>query len=326
MRLYFSPLACSLASRIALYEANANAEFTQVDIRTKLVHDGSDFLNINPMGQVPVLQVNDNILLTENTAILQFIAEQFPEAHLAPTASLPLAVLRQWLSFIGTELHKAIFIPLLDPDSPPDVKTYSQEKVALRFKVLETHLSNNEFVLESFSIADAYLTTVLNWAPYVGIDLAQWPAVQAYHARMKQRPSVARAMKEEWELYQKETQHAKQTLTTSEVIQRFNNAFKMHDGESLRSLIAQDCVLENSSPAPDGATYSGHVAVFEFWSALADDPNNEFEPESVFIAGEQAVVCWRFRWGPGNDETVRGVNLTKVVKGAIVGSKGYIKA
>lgn len=326
MQLYFSPLACSLASRIAFYEANAKVEFTQVDNRAKIVEDGSDFLKVNPMGQVPVLQVSSGIFLTENTAILQFIAEQFPEARLAPTEPLQLAVLRQWLGFIGTELHKAIFIPLLDPESAPDVKAYSQEKVALRFKVLENHLHYNEFVLDGFSIADAYLTTVLNWASYVGIDLTRWPAVQTYHTKMKQRPSIARAIKEEWELYQKETHLAKQVLTTSEVIERFNNAFKIHDGESLRNLIAPDCVLENSSPAPDGETYSGHSAVFEFWSELADAPNNEFEPENIFIAGEQAVVCWRFRWGPGANEMTRGVNITRVIKGVIVESKGYVKA
>src|SRR5258708_703646 len=111
MNLYFAPLACSLASRIALYEAGANAQFTLVDLKAKRSADGSDFFAVNAMGQVPALRTDDGALLTENTAILQYVAERFPAAKLAPAPGLERSRLQQWLGFIGTELHKAVFVP-----------------------------------------------------------------------------------------------------------------------------------------------------------------------------------------------------------------------
>ena len=113
MDLYFSPLACSMATRIALYEAGADARYIYRD-RNKRLPDGSDFLQINPLGMVPTLRTDEGDLLTENGAILQYVAERFPGANLAPASGIARARLQQWLSFIGTELHKAIFIPLLD--------------------------------------------------------------------------------------------------------------------------------------------------------------------------------------------------------------------
>jgi len=204
MNLYFSPLACSLATRIVLYEAGAEADYTQVDTKTKRVADGSDFFKINPMGQVPVLRTDDGALLTENPAVLQYVADCFPEAKLAPNAGLERSRLQQWLSFIGTELHKAVFIPLLDPKAPEAVKSYAREKSALRFDILQGHFSTHAFLLECFSVADAYLATVLNWAAPTGTDLGQWPAVRDYHQRLLKRPSIARAVGEEWTMHQEE--------------------------------------------------------------------------------------------------------------------------
>jgi glutathione S-transferase len=112
--------------------------------------------------------------------------------------------LQQWLGFIGTELHKAIFIPLLDARAPEGAKTYAREKIPLRFGLLEQHLANCELLLDRFSVADAYLTTVLNWAAPVGVDLTQWAAVGEYHRRLLQRPSVAKATGEEWRMYHEE--------------------------------------------------------------------------------------------------------------------------
>jgi ketosteroid isomerase-like protein len=112
---------------------------------------------------------------------------------------------------------------------------------------------------------------------------------------------------------------------TSEVIRRFNEAFHRHDGDALLDLIAEDCVLENSGPAPDGARYAGRDAVFAFWSELANSPSNHFEPEEVFVAGDRAVIRWRFRWGDDANDTVRGVNLTRVRNGLIIESMGYVK-
>jgi glutathione S-transferase len=204
MELYFAPLACSLATRIALYEAGAPARYTQANTHTKKLLDGSDFFAINAMGQVPALRLDDGSILTENTAILQYVAEQFPQARLTPAGGRERSELQQWLGFIGTELHKAIFIPLLDDKASAEVKAYARDKIALRMRILQTHLRDREYVLDSFSIADAYLTTVLNWANASKIDLQQWPEVHAYYQRMLQRPSIARAAGEEFALYKEE--------------------------------------------------------------------------------------------------------------------------
>jgi glutathione S-transferase len=205
MELYFAPLACSLATRIALYEAGASATFTQVDLKThKLVPSGQDFNEITPMAQVPALAVDDQTVLTENTAVLQFVARQFPDARLAPTSGVQHARMQQWLGFIGTELHKAIFVPLLDSTASDAVKEYSRAKIPLRFSLLEEHFSHHEFALEKFSIVDAYLTTILNWCGASGVDLKQWPKTHAYFQRMLLRPSIARACGEELTLYKEE--------------------------------------------------------------------------------------------------------------------------
>ena len=212
MNLYFAPLACSLATRISLYEVGApaaNTAYTQVDTRAKRLADGGDFFAVNPMGQVPVLRTDEGELLTENAAVLQYVAERFPQASLAPEGALARARLRECLGFIGTELHKASFVPLLDPKAPDAVKAYAREKTGLRMGVLEKHLAGREFLLERFSIADAYLATVLNWTRATDTNLATWPAVAEYHARMHQRPSVARAFGEELALWQAEVARAK---------------------------------------------------------------------------------------------------------------------
>ena len=212
IQLYFAPLACSLATRISLYEvgsAAAAAQFTQVDTRAKRLADGSDFYAVNPMGQVPVLRTDEGELLTENSAVLQYVADRFPDAQLIPAGALARARLREWLGFIGTELHKAIFLPLLDPKASDEVKAYAREKIELRFGLLEKRLSGREFLLEAFSIADAYLVTVLNWALATGVSLSSWPTVQAYHQRLLKRRSVARAFAEELAMYQASQARAK---------------------------------------------------------------------------------------------------------------------
>ncbi|MGF6838225.1 glutathione S-transferase [Paraburkholderia youngii] len=119
------------------------------------------------------------------------------------------AKLQEWLGFISTELHKGVFVPLLDPDAAADVLSYTHKKVALRLNVLEQHLHGREFLLERFSVADAYLVTVLNWARYSGVELAQWPSVQQYYERTARRPSVAKAMAEEYVLYREEQDRRK---------------------------------------------------------------------------------------------------------------------
>jgi glutathione S-transferase len=204
MELYFSPLACSLATRIAFYEAGHEARYVQVDTKRKRLSSGGDFFAINPLGQVPVLRTDNGDLLFENTAILPYVADCFPAAKLAPASGVERARLQQWLGFIGTELHKAVFVPMLDPDASEEIRRYAREKIALRMGLLQRHLSEREWLLDAFSVADIYLTVVLNWARYCGVDIGEWPAVLAYFKRASARPAVARAFQEEVALYRAE--------------------------------------------------------------------------------------------------------------------------
>jgi len=204
MKLYFAPLACSMSARIALYEANLPADFVQVDLKHKRTVDGHEFATINPMGQVPTLELDDGTVITENTAVLQYLAALSSTAALAPSEPKQRAELHQWLGFIATELHKAIFVTLLDSKASEEVKAYARDKVDLRMRALERHLRGRDYLLDKFSIADAYLTTILNWASATHVDLTQWPSVAAYQARMMQRPSIRRALSEEFAMYKEE--------------------------------------------------------------------------------------------------------------------------
>ena len=204
MKLYFSPLACSLATRIALYEAGAQASFVQVDGRTKSTSDGRDFRSVTSLGLVPTLETDAGDILSENAAVLQYVARTFPAARLAPEDALGTSRLQQWMCFIGTELHKSVYVPLLDPNAHAEVKAYALSKVELRFNWLQQKLEGRRFLLEAFSIADAYLFAVLNWSMVVPVELERWPAVHGYHRALRERPSVARAFAEEFELYREE--------------------------------------------------------------------------------------------------------------------------
>ena len=202
MDLYFSPLACSMATRICFYEAGVPVNFIGVDTRAKRLADGSDFLAINLLGQVPVLRTDEGELLTENAAVLQYVADHIPQAELAPRGGMARYRLQQWLNFTTSELHKVVFVPLLDPAVSEDGKAYARQKAEQRLAYLNGYLDGREFLLDRFTVADAYLATVLNWARFTGVDLGKWPAVKSYMDRMYQRPSVAKAMQEEMALYQ----------------------------------------------------------------------------------------------------------------------------
>jgi glutathione S-transferase len=206
MDVYFSPLACSLATRIALYEAGGKANFLEVDPKTKLVqNDGSDFRKVNPLGLVPTLRTDDGVVLTENAAILQYVADRFPQAGISAAAGMERSRLHQWLCFIGTELHKGLFVPLLDKKAPQEIKTYILGRYLSRLDYLENYLKGREFLLDHFTVADAYLVTVINWTMATPpVELAKWPTVKAYYERLRKRPSIANAMAEELELYKAE--------------------------------------------------------------------------------------------------------------------------
>jgi glutathione S-transferase len=208
MELYFSPLACSLATRIALYEAGAPATFNAVDLKAKKTADGADFLVINPMGQVPVLHTETDGLLTENPVVLQYVADHCPGSGLAPDGGPERYRLQLWLNFITSELHKAVFMPLLNHASNDGARAFARALIGPRFDYLNAHLDGREYLLDRFTVADAYLVTVLNWTKATDVDLSQWPAVHAYFKRMHQRESVARAFAEELALYQEDQKRA----------------------------------------------------------------------------------------------------------------------
>jgi glutathione S-transferase len=204
MELYFSPLACSMATRISLYEAGIEATYFEVDSKTKRTRDGRDFRQINPLGLVPAIRTDTGEVLTENAAILQYVAGRAPSGALAPTTDWERARLQQWLCFVGTELHKALFGPLLDPNAPDGAKAYALEKGMAGLEMLDAYLTTREFLLDEFSAADAYLATVLGWAVVTPVQLSKFPGISAYLKRLYARPSVARAFTEERSLYLEE--------------------------------------------------------------------------------------------------------------------------
>ncbi|RAK57184.1 glutathione binding-like protein [Phenylobacterium deserti] len=201
MELFFSPLACSLASRIALYEAGAEARYSRVDTKAGRTEDGADYLRINPKGLVPALRTQDGEVLTENAAVLQFIADHFPEAALMPSGFERYRA-QQWLSFIGTELHKFVFAPLFSRRANDEAKAFARAAAPERFAYLEDQLDGREYLVDTFSVADAYLAVVLNWAQAVNFDLSPYPNIRAYHQRVLARPAAGRAFQEELALYQ----------------------------------------------------------------------------------------------------------------------------
>jgi glutathione S-transferase len=198
MKLYFSPLACSMATRISLYEFGVDAQYVQVNTKTKLTEDGADFRAINPLGLVPVLITDEAEVLTENAAILQYVAEK--QGHAEWGGVFARAQLRQYLCFIGTELHKGLYVPLLDSKAPDSVKAYALAKAESRLNWVADKLVGRNYLLSDFTIADAYLFTVLNWSRATTIDLTPFTPITAFMARMRERPSVARALAEEWAL------------------------------------------------------------------------------------------------------------------------------
>ena len=207
MKLYYAPLACSMAMRISLYEAAGTGDFVRVDIHnphTRQLADGSDYYAINPMGQVPAIRTEDGELISENPAVLQYIADQYPQSHLAPQGGIERYQLQQWLNFISTELHKATFIPLMTRDSTEGAKEFARRKLPLRFGYLCRELHGRSFLLQGFTVADAYLFTVLNWSAYAGIELSEWPELKAYFKTLAERPSVVRALAEESREYAEE--------------------------------------------------------------------------------------------------------------------------
>lgn len=198
MKLYFSPGACSLSPHIVLLEAGLAFNAERVDLGKKLTAGGADFRRINPNGYVPALVLDDGTVLTEGPAIVQYLADGAPQSGLLPAVGkVERYQVLGWLNYISTELHKN-FSPLFKPDSTDDIRAHAHKLLALRLEHVARHLEGREFLVgNQFSVADAYLFTVLGWTDILGISLADWPRLQDFRARIGQRPAVQQALREE---------------------------------------------------------------------------------------------------------------------------------
>jgi glutathione S-transferase len=198
MKLYYSPGACSLSPHIALREAGLNFEAVLAPTKTHQLVDGTDYYSINPLGYVPLLELDDGRRLREGQAIVQYIADLVPHKQLAPVnGSYERYKLQEWLTFIGTEIHKN-FSPLFNPATPPEFKPNVMTRLNGRLQWVDEQLAGKSYLMgDAFSVADAYLFTVTNWAPGVGVDLSGLPNLLAFRARMAARPAVAAALQAE---------------------------------------------------------------------------------------------------------------------------------
>lgn len=198
MKLFYKPGACSLASHITLRESGKDFTLDGVDLMKKRLENGDDFFAVNPKGQIPALLLDDGTLLTEGVAIMQYLADTVPDRQLlAPTSSLSRYKTIEWLNYIATELHKG-FTPLFRPDTPEDFKPTVRALLEKKMQYVNDALQDNQWICGSrFSIADAYLFTVLRWAYAVKLNMAGLSNIDAYMARMAERPAVAAALKAE---------------------------------------------------------------------------------------------------------------------------------
>lgn len=197
MKLYFTPGACPLAANIALREAGVPFDLVKVDLATKKLEDGSDFLAVNPKGYVPALRLDSGEVLTENAAILQYIADRNPSAKLLPASGLARYEAIGWLAFVNAEVHKA-FSPLFGHGIDDAVKAFGRANAIRRLSWVNEALGSKKYLTgDQFTIADAYLFVILNWCSHVGIDLGQWPNLKRLQATIAARPNVVAAMKAE---------------------------------------------------------------------------------------------------------------------------------
>lgn len=198
MKLYYSPGACSLSAHIALQESGLPFEAIPAPTKTHKLPDGTDFYTINPLGYVPVLELDNGQRLREVPAILQYIADLVPEKKLAPpNGSFERYQLQEWLNFVGIELHKN-FSPLFTPGMPEEAKQLSKDRLTSRLQWVDGELASKPYLMGSqFSVADAYLFTVTNWPKLVGVDISGLANVAALRARVAERAAVQAAMRAE---------------------------------------------------------------------------------------------------------------------------------
>jgi glutathione S-transferase len=199
MKLYFSPGACSLSPHIVLREAGLPFEVEQVNLGSHQTKSGVDFRTINPKGYVPALKLDDGEVLTEGPAIVQLIADQVPNKQLVPPAGTRERYhMQEWLNFISTELHKS-FGPLFNSKTPDEYKQMVRENISGRFDLVAKHFEDGRKYItgDTFTVADAYLFTVLRWTKVVHIDTSKWPLLDAFLERVAARPAVQAALSAE---------------------------------------------------------------------------------------------------------------------------------
>ena len=198
MKLYYSPGACSLSPHIVLCEAGIKFELVKAALSTHTLADGSDYYQVTAKGQVPLLELDDGARLSEGPVILQYIADHAPGTGLAPAAgTMERYRVLEWLNFITSELHKG-FSPLFNGKMPQDAKEIFAARLKDKYAFVDAKLEGKDYLMGTqFSIADAYLFTVTNWAAGVGVDLTGFKNLAAFDARMKARPAVQDAMKAE---------------------------------------------------------------------------------------------------------------------------------
>ena len=198
MKLYYSPGACSLSPHIVLKEAGLSFNLVKVDVRAKTLDDGSDYLKVNPKGQVPALSFDNGDMLTEGSVIVQMIADKVPEKNLAPAnGTIDRYKLQEWLNFIGTELHKS-FGPLFQPALSDDTKQFFKDRILGKFKYIDGALAGKDYLMgKQFTVPDAYLFTMLAWADRMKIDLSGFTNLMAYKTRVAARPKVQEALSAE---------------------------------------------------------------------------------------------------------------------------------
>lgn len=198
MKLFYSPGSCAMSPHIVLSEAGAAYTLERVDLATKTTESGQPLSAVNPQDAVPVLLLDEGETLTEGAAIVQFVADQHPDAGLLPPAgTLARAKVQQWLNYIATEMHKA-HVPLFKADYPQVTKDIALANVKRGYDFVSAALAERPYLTgETFTVADAYLFTIVNWHNFIGVDLAPWPVLVAYQARIAARPGVQKAMREE---------------------------------------------------------------------------------------------------------------------------------
>jgi glutathione S-transferase len=198
MKLYYAPGACSLSPHIVSRELGIPLELKKVNTKDKTIEGGGDYWKVNGRGYVPALELDDGHVLTEGPAIVQYLADRKPEAGLAPKAGTTERYqLQEWLNFLTSEVHKG-FSPLFKPNTPEEYKKISKENLASRFDWLDKQLAGKDYLMgKAFSVADAYLFVLLNWTKFQSIDLARWPNLSAFQARVGARPKVQEALKAE---------------------------------------------------------------------------------------------------------------------------------